>query len=221
VSDDRASLAIDLEGIDRRWGRERILRDVSLQVAAGRIVALHGHNGSGKTTLLRLLATRLRPSSGRGSVFGHDLVKAAPAVRARIGYLSVQSGSYGPLTARENLRLAATLLGVPRDRVEEALTQVGMRAHGDRLARVFSSGMKRRLALARLLLQSADLWLLDEPYASLDEEGRELVDQLLAGARLAGRTVLVASHEPERLAPLVDATLEIEMGVVRLRSAPP
>ena len=212
---DEPRLAIDLDRIDRRWGRERILRAVSLQVAEGRVVALHGHNGSGKTTLLRLLATRLRPSGGSGRIFGHDLVKEGAAIRKRVGYLSVQSGSYGPLTARENLTLAATLCGAPEDRVDVMLERVGMQAHAHRLVRVFSSGMKRRLALARLLLQDADLWLLDEPYASLDEDGRQLVDGLLVEARDVGRTALVASHEPERLAPLVDATLELEMGELR------
>lgn len=207
--------AIDLQGVDRRWGRERVLRGVSLEVTAGRIVALRGRNGSGKTTLLRLLATRLRPSAGRGRVFGHDLVRESAAVRRRLAYLSVQSGSYGPLTARENLRLAATLSGTPTDRVDEALRRVGLGPHADRMVRVFSSGMKRRLGLARLLLAEADLWLLDEPYASLDEDGRELVDALLDEARAVGRTVLVASHEPERLVGRVDATVEIEQGVLR------
>lgn len=207
--------AIDLQGVDRRWGRERVLRGVSLEVTAGRIVALRGRNGSGKTTLLRLLATRLRPSAGRGRVFGHDLVRESAAVRRRVAYLSVQSGSYGPLTARENLRLAAILSGTASDRVDAALGRVGLEPHADRMVRVFSSGMKRRLALARLLLAEADLWLLDEPYASLDEDGRELVDVLLDEARALGRTVLVASHEPERLVGRVDATVEIEQGMLR------
>ncbi len=210
--------AIALSDVDRRWGRERVLRGVSLEVAAGRIVALRGRNGSGKTTLLRILATRLRPSSGRGEIFGHDLIREGAEVRKRIAYQSVQSGSYGALTARENLTLAATLTGAPRHRIDEVLRRVGLEPHAGRLVRVFSSGMKRRLGLARLLLADADLWLLDEPYASLDEDGRELVDDLLAEARQDGRTVLIASHEPERLIGRVDASLEMEQGV--LRAAP-
>lgn len=213
------SLAIDLKHVSRRWGRERVLRDVSLEVEKGRVVALHGHNGSGKTTLLRLLATRLRPTAGTAYVFGHDLIKEAAEVRREVAYLSVQSGSYGPLTARENLALAATLCGAPEHRVDEVLRQVGMQEHAHRLVRVFSSGMKRRVALARLLLQDADMWLLDEPYASLDEDGRLLVDQLLRQAREVGRTVLVASHEPERVGPIVDATVYLEMGA--LLASPP
>jgi heme ABC exporter ATP-binding subunit CcmA len=206
---------VDLQGVDRRWGRQRVLRGVSLQVAPGRLIALHGHNGSGKTTLLRLLATRLRPSAGTARIFGHDLVKESAAARRRIAYLSVQSGSYGALTARENLRLVATVTGADDDAVAHALYRVGLEPHAQRLVRVFSSGMKRRLGLAKLLLTGADLWLLDEPYASLDEDGRRLVDSLLDEAKRDGRTVLVVSHEPERLVHRVDAAVEVDQGTVR------
>ncbi|MDZ7799381.1 MAG: heme ABC exporter ATP-binding protein CcmA [Trueperaceae bacterium] len=215
--------AIALEGLTRRWGAETVLRGVSLQVTAGRVVALRGRNGSGKTTLLRVLATRLRPSAGRARVFGHDVVRGGAAVRRCMAYLSVQSGSHGPLTAAENLRLAATLLSVPpgevRERVDRALERVGLQAHANRPVRVFSSGMKRRLGLARLLLADAPLWLLDEPYASLDEDGRDLVDAMLRQAGREGRTVLLASHEAERIAPLVDAQLTLDQG--RLSKAEP
>ncbi|MEX2501039.1 MAG: heme ABC exporter ATP-binding protein CcmA [Trueperaceae bacterium] len=217
---DAAPPAVRLDRIQRRWGREQVLRGVSLQVAAGRIVALRGRNGSGKTTLLRLLATRLRPRAGRAAVFGHDLVKDAAAVRRHVAYLSVQGGSYGTLTARENLRLACTLSGTRPDGVDDALVRVGLRPHAERRVRVFSSGMKRRLGLARLLLLDADLWLLDEPYASLDDDGRTLVDGLLDRARERGRTVLIASHEPDRLADRIDATITIDQGRLVAGDAP-
>jgi heme ABC exporter ATP-binding subunit CcmA len=217
-ADDATVPAVDLQGVDRRWGRQRVLRGVSLQVAPGRLVALHGHNGSGKTTLLRLIATRLRPSAGTARVFGHDLVRDGASARRRLAYLSVQSGSYGALTARENLKLVATVTGASDDDVAHALYRVGLEPHGGRLVRIFSSGMKRRLGLAKLLLTRADLWLLDEPYASLDEDGRRLVDSLLDEAKRDGRTVLVVSHEPERLVDRVDAAVEVDQG--RVRAAP-
>jgi len=213
--------AVSLRGVVRRMGRDTVLRGVDVDVAPGRLVVLRGSNGSGKTTLLRLLATRLRPHAGEGRVFGLDLVRQAEAVRARVGLLSSAGGSYPVLTARENLRLALALAGRRRDEGElaETLERVGLAGAADKQVRFYSSGMKKRLGLARQLLVDADLWLLDEPYAALDEEGKRLVDVCLTEARGRGRTVLLASHEQDRhdLAP--DATLELVDGRVRLAAA--
>ena len=206
-----AAPAIELERLTRRYGRQPVLHGVSLVVAPGRMVVLRGGNGAGKTTLLRVLATRLRPSAGAGRVFGFDLVKGAHEVRRRVAWVSVQGGAYPLLTAAENLRLAASLYG--READEGALLErVGLLPAARKQVRTFSSGMKKRLALARLLVADAPLWLLDEPYATLDEEGQDLVDELLGQARREGRTVLLASHELERTARLADAVLTVEGG---------
>ena len=224
----KAVPAVDLNGIERRVGRERILSGISLRIAAGRTVVLRGRNGSGKTTLLRILATRLRPSRGTGEIFGHDLVGDAAGVRRHIAYLPTHGGAYGTLTATENLRLAAVFAGhavaaaslgrasdaVQGDAHAEALRRVGLGDHAHRPVRGFSTGMKRRLGLARLLTSNADLWLLDEPYASLDEEGRDLVDRVLEDAKRAGRTLVVVSHEASRLDAIADATLWIDGGTL-------
>lgn len=221
VADGAPAPAISLRGVVRRMGRDTVLAGIDLDVAPGRLVVLRGSNGSGKTTLLRLLATRLSPHAGGGSVLGHDLVRQAQEVRARIGLLSSAGGSYPVLTGRENLRLAASLGGREREdqKVDAVLERVGLAAAADKQARFYSSGMKKRLGLARQLLLDADLWLLDEPYAVLDEEGKRLVDTCLMDARARGRTVLLASHEQDRhdLAP--DAVLELTGGRVHLTGA--
>ncbi len=213
--------AVSLRGVVRRMGRDTVLRGIDLDVAPGKLVVLRGSNGSGKTTLLRLLATRLRPHAGEARLFGHDLVRRAEAARARVSLLGSSGGSYPVLTGRENLRLAAAIAGKGRgaDEVDAALARVGLTHAADKLVRFYSSGMKKRLGLARQLLLDADLWLLDEPYAALDEEGKRLVDVCLTEARGRGRTVLLASHEQDRhdLAP--DATLELVDGRVRLAAA--
>lgn len=210
--------AVRLERLGRRYGSQLVLTDVSLTVAAGRLVVLHGPNGAGKTTLLRVLATRLRPSRGSGEVFGFDLVREGHEVRERTALLGVYGGAYPALTARENLRLAASLYGTRSDAVEGILAEVGLVTSGDKLVRTFSSGMKKRLALARLRLAPARLWLLDEPYAALDESGKQLVDWFLGEARREGKTVLLASHELERVEPLADAVLQVEEGAITVRS---
>lgn len=215
-----AKAAVELVALGRKYGPEYVFRDLNLSVTPGKVVVLCGGNGSGKTTLLKVLATRLRPTQGRGAVFGFDLVKRSAEVRRHVAYVSVLGGHYAALSAIENLRLAATLYGYNRREVTEAelsgkLEAVGLLAAKGKLVRAFSSGMKKRLALARLLLADADLWLLDEPYAALDDEGKKLVDDLLVSARLQGRTIIVASHEVEHAAQYADSVLQLEGGSLR------
>ena len=179
-------LAIHLEGLTRRMGNQLVLRGVDLEVAPGRLVVLRGGNGAGKTTLLKVLATRLRPTGGRARLFGFDVLKDQADVRRRMGMLSVMGGSYPVLSARENLQMAADLSGKAREQVEPLLQVVCLTDAADKYVRTFSSGMKKRLGLARLMLIDPDLWLLDEPYAALDDAGKQLVDEVVIGAR--GRT---------------------------------
>ncbi len=211
-----SALAVELEQLGRRYGATYVLRDVNLSVSAGKTLVLKGSNGAGKTTLLRVLSTRLRPSRGAGRVFGFDLAKEAHSVRERVVYLSVFGGSYGGLTPLENLSLAARLYGrnARTARLEAHLEQVGLAEVRHKLVRGFSSGMKKRLGIARLLLADAELWLLDEPYAALDEAGKGLIDTLLENAKAQGTTVLMASHELERSARFADRVLELRGGTL-------
>ena len=192
------------------------LAGVSLRVDAARTIALLGSNGAGKTTLLRLLATAIRPSYGRGQVDGLDLDRDAALVRERVAYLSHATGLYDDLTARENLQFAAAMLGTPEAdaRVERALADVALEARAADRVRDFSAGMRKRLALGRILLGRPSLVLLDEPYAALDADGMAIVDQLLVAWREAGVSILIASHATDRLAPYLDGTVVLERGVV-------
>lgn len=231
-------LAIELRGVTRRMGGEYVLRGIDLEVAPGKLVVLRGSNGTGKTTLLRLLATRLRPAGGQALVFGHDLTREAAAARARLGLLTVMGGSFPLLTGRENLELATALTprrpGLPaRAEAGQAepteawkartplatLGRVGLEHGADKLVRTYSSGMKKRLGLARLLLLDPDLWLLDEPYAALDDLGKRLMDECVTAAQARGRTVFMASHESDRdhLGP--DAVIELKDGTLRMFGA--
>jgi heme exporter protein A len=216
--------AIRLRGVVHGYGGPPVLAGLDLDVTAGRVVALHGPNGAGKTTLLRLLATRLRPTRGEARVLGHDVVREAHVVRGLIVWLPVYGGAYGALSGRENLRLAIALRGGDPSRAagatDEALARVGLAGVADHLVRAYSSGMRKRLALARLVLADAPVWLLDEPYAALDEDGQALVDRLIADAREAGRTVLVASHDLPRSLATADAVVEMAAGRLRVIARP-
>ena len=210
-------LAVELHSLSKRFVRQDILCDIHLSVRQGKQLALLGNNGSGKTTLLRILSTRVQASSGSVKVMGFDVRRQAQEVRSSVAYINVLGANYPGLTALENLRLAANLYDkkLTSADLEHCLARVGLSKVKDKLCRSFSSGMKKRLALARLLLSEAPLWLLDEPYAALDAEGREFVDGLLAEARGSNTTLIVATHEPKRVAPYMDSIIKIDEGRLR------
>ena len=143
--------------------------------------------------------------------------------RAQNVLLGALGGNYPVLSAAENLKLALQLSGRvgDDDAIERALVAVGLGGVGRKLVRAFSNGMKKRLGLARQLLLDPDLWLLDEPYAALDEEGKALVDRSVMAARERGRTVLLSSHEADRHALVPDAVVLLRGGVLALLSASP
>jgi heme exporter protein A len=190
---------IRARGVERRFGRKRVLHDLDLDVAAGESLLVTGPNGSGKSTLLALCAGLLVPTAGELDV---------AVERGRIGYLAHEPLLYRELTAVENLDLFGRLYRVQerRERIGMLLERFGLwDARGERVGS-FSRGMVQRLALCRTILHAPDLLLLDEPYAGLDEAGGELLDAEL-GALASERTVVVATHEPTRLAPLGAARL--------------
>jgi heme exporter protein A len=137
-------------------------------------------------------------------------------VRERVAYLSHATGLYDDLTARENLAFAATMLATPdaTARVQRALEDVGLADRANDRVRDFSAGMRKRLALGRILLGQASLVLLDEPMAALDDDGMGLVEQLLGAWREVGVSVLVAVHSIERLEAHLDGHLVLEGGLV-------
>lgn len=198
----------------RRFGRRRVLRGVDLTVAPGATLALTGANGAGKTTLLRIIATLLRPSSGGGTVVGLPLSGGAERIRARTAYLSARGFVYDDLTAMENLRFVARLFGetADDDELHGLLALVGLPHAGKQVVRTFSTGMRRRLALAALRLRRLDLALLDEPYAGLDDEGVALVDRIVADLLAGGTTVVIASHQAGEATRRASRSVRLEYG---------
>ena len=187
--------AIELQAIGRRFGSRWVLRGASLRVERGEIVGLLGANGSGKSTLLRIVATLLKPNAGSARVDGRDVVREANAVRAQAGYLSHTPGLYDDLTARENLRFAADMLGISYESADGSLERVGLAGAADDRVRGFSAGMQRRLALARLLLRRPRVLVLDEPYSNLDADGVQTMNLVIAECVGEGGAALMALHE--------------------------
>jgi heme exporter protein A len=188
-------------GLEKRYGRKRVLRGVDIAVPVGGFALVTGPNGSGKTTLLRLLAGLAAPTRG-------DLVVGAD--RAGVGYLAHEPLVYRELTAVENLDLFGRLYRVPerRERIGMLLERFGLWDARNERVSTYSRGMTQRLALCRAILHEPDLLVLDEPYSALDEDGAALLDRELDG--LAGATTLVVTtHDPARLESIATQRLAL------------
>lgn len=206
--------ALVLDDVSRRYGRRWALARLSYTLPAGRSLLLTGHNGSGKTTLLRLVATALSPTAGRVQVLGLDAVAGREAVRRQLALLSHASFLYEDLTAEQNLFFLADLLGVdtPRERTRALLERVGLARRSDNPVRQFSAGMRKRLAIARLLMKAPRLALLDEPFGELDPAGMDAMEQLIHELKRTGTTVILATHHIEQGLSLCEERLHLVDG---------
>lgn len=209
---DQPDRAIEARGIGKRFGIRWVLRGVTLDVARGEAAALLGPNGSGKSTILRILGTLLRPNAGTATLNGLDVAADASRVREQIGYLAHTPGLYEDLTARENLQFAARMLGLPGSLADSCLERVGLASVAGNRVRGFSAGMQRRLALARLIMRSPRILLLDEPYSNLDEEGVELMNSVIRDVMSSGGAALLALHELAPARGMIDRTLRLSEG---------
>ncbi|MDJ0807241.1 MAG: cytochrome c biogenesis heme-transporting ATPase CcmA [Gammaproteobacteria bacterium] len=169
--------------------------DLSFQVNAGEALVLEGRNGSGKTSLLRILCGIRLPESGDLYWDGEDIFKLGPVFREHIAYLGHKDGHKPDLTPLENLRIAQGL-GKAKNGItlEEALDQVGLFGFEDVPTRNMSAGQQRRLAIARLLVTDAKLWILDEPFTSLDRKGIEQMERLFEGHLQSGGMAAMTTH---------------------------
>jgi heme exporter protein A len=185
-----------------------LLSGVDVELHPSSLTVLVGANGAGKTSLLRLLAGLIGLSSGEGTVLGMDLATVERRqLRRRVGWLGHEGSFYDDLTVAENLTFAARALDRPVGELSNVLERVDLSGRRDTVAKQLSAGQRRRLGLAWLLLRRPELWLLDEPYASLDDEGRTFFDALLGDVVERGATVVVSAHDPLRSAQLRPRTL--------------
>jgi len=169
---------------------------VSFVLRGGELLRVEGANGSGKTSLLRILCGLSRPSRGRVMWGGADVCRQARSIHADLALVTHQPGVKGALTAEENLNVAQQLSGAPRGLpINEALAQVGLRDFEDIPCHYLSEGQRRRVALARLLVNRARLWVLDEPLTALDVEGVKMVEGLLARQLASGGMVVMTTHQ--------------------------
>ena len=202
--------AIELDGLERRYGERVALAGVSVRVEEGQTLAVLGGNGAGKTTLLRVLAGLLRPHGGGVRVLSAELPRERWRLPGQVGYLAHEPLLYRDLSGRENLRYHARLHGVAEERVATVLAQVGMERRADDPVRELSRGMVQRLAAARAVLHDPPLLLLDEPRANLDPAAAELLEPLIG--RPSGRTRVLVSHDVQGALAESDVVLRLKRG---------
>ncbi len=211
-----SDLAVEAEGLTKIFGSTLALDAVDLCLARGEVLALLGPNGAGKTTLLKLLSTALKPSAGSGRVLGEDLRTGRDPIRRRIGMISHNHHLYEDLTADENLRFAAAMRGIRADggQIRKALAEVGLDAQAASKVRTYSTGMKRRLVIGKMLLFNPELLFLDEPHNTLDQAAVALLNGYVASVRARGGSAIVATHNLSRAFDMADRFVLMQGGAV-------
>ena len=211
-------MTIELKDISHRFGTSWVLKNNTVTIPEGQVVALLGPNGSGKSTLLRILATLLPPTRGDGLIFGYSLRNNKNEIRRRLHWLGHDFQLYQTLSARENLEFFYKLQGEKPnpEKIQETLREVSLFAHQNRTVSQFSAGMRKRLSLARLLLKETPLVLLDEPHTNLDQDGRLLMNRCIANWKKKGTTLILASHEEATILPLCDTVMTLKEGHLHL-----
>ncbi len=205
-------MLVRLVDVSKRFGGRWALARVSLELDRPAVVLLTGDNGAGKTTLLKVIATLQRPTSGRVELFGLPALEHLKTVRRRLGLIAHQAHLYFDLTARENLLLVARLTGGDPGSVDGLLDRVGLGERREQLVRTMSAGQKRRVSVAKLLLQRPQIALLDEPFTQLDPGGVELMEEVVRELRAAGSLVVLATHDVDRGKALAEAHLTLASG---------
>jgi len=204
-----------MNGVIALLGGFPALSGLDLTVAHGEVVLVAGPNGAGKTTLLNVCGGLVPVARGSAHVLGVDLTGDRAALRHRVGLLGHRNGLYGDLTVSENLTFWSDLVGATPEETARSVEAAGL---AGRLADVkvtsLSAGQRRRTALAVLLIRRAELWLLDEPHAGLDPDGRGELDALIRLAATSGVTVMLASHDLDRSRDLADREITVVGGAV-------
>ena len=193
---------------DPKRGTVVAVNGLSFRAGGGEIFGLLGSNGAGKTTALRVLATILKPTSGTASVAGFDVVASPEMVRRNVGFLSGDMGYYRRLTPREVLEIFGELNGVARSelkgRIAELIEAFEMTSYADSRLDTFSTGMRQRLAIARVLVHNPPLLILDEPTSGLDVPTGQVIEKFIREAKASGKCVILSTHIMEEAEYLCD-----------------
>ena len=203
-----------VDALSKRYGAATVLDGIDLEVEAGNVVAIQGVNGSGKSTLLRIAATLTSPTSGQLTVNGIDALKNSADARRHIGSVMHSPMLYSDLTVRENLSLFAKLCQIDDHdrRVETVASRMQLNARLDERVRRLSHGYRKRVSIARAILHSPALLLLDEPETGLDEVSLLVLSEIVEDWRANGRAVLIATHSSDFVSRVADSAFTMDSG---------
>jgi ABC-2 type transport system ATP-binding protein len=209
--------AVIVENLVKRFKDVVAVNGVSFKIVKGEIFSLLGPNGAGKTTTIHIIATILKPTSGRVLVFGHDVVREADTVRKKIGIVFQEPSLDNQLTAYDNLYVHGRLYGLKgrelEERIYELLEFVDLKEYANKQVRYFSGGMKRRLELARGLMSNPEMLILDEPTIGLDPQSRAKIwDYIRELRRKYNVTILMTTHYMDEAEELADRIAIMDHG---------
>ena len=211
---------IEAKNLTKRYDGVAVVNGISFSVARGEIFGLLGPNGAGKTTTILVLLGLSDISDGQARVLGHDPAREPLAVKRQVGYLPDQIGFYDGLSAADNLRYTARLMGLERaereQRISASLGHVGLADVADNRVSTFSRGMRQRLGVAEILMKEAQIAILDEPTSGLDPQATVELLEIIRDLKKRGVSVLLSSHLLERVQSVCDRVALFNQGKIAL-----
>lgn len=207
---------LELRKMTKMLGDKLVLRNITLSLEKGEILAVIGPNGAGKSTFFKCTVGLLQPTSGEIFLDGELIKKNSPQVKQRIGFLGHESFLYNNLSPLENLKFYGKLYKVKdlESKANTLLKEVGLYLFRDMPIRSFSRGMMQRLAIARVLLPEPEILMLDEPHTGLDQEAVALLNGLIKSKRNSGTSILIISHDFEQVHALADRAAVLKKGKI-------
>ena len=211
-----------MRGLSKSYGRTQVLHNLDLQVPWGQTLTVLGPNGSGKTTLIKTLATLAKPDAGDVRIAGLSTRRSGVRIRRAIGVVTHEPLLYDGLTGAENLRFFARMFGLDRieERIGSVAAQMGVTDRLDARVGTLSHGMRRRFSIARALLHSPSILIMDEPESGLDQQALSLLETLIADGSHPARTILMTTHNLERGIALADRVAILSRGRIAHDGAP-
>ena len=208
------SVDVEVINVTKNIGSKQVLNNINMKLSQGKIYGFFGRNGSGKTMLFRAVCGLIKPTSGQIKIKGKILHKDISFPES-VGVIIEKPGFWNNYTGFENLKLLASIKNQISDHeIKNAITQVGLNPEDNRTFKKYSMGMKQRLAIAQAIMEKPDLLVLDEPTIGLDEEGLQLVRNILIEEKSRGATILIASHNKEDIQILSDMKFQISDGML-------